>query len=358
MSLKIGIVGLPNVGKSTLFRALTRNDIDIANYPFCTIEPNVGIVEVPDDRIDRLGAINNSKKITPTVIEFVDIAGLVSGAHKGEGLGNKFLSHIREVDAICQVVRNFSDPNVTHVHDKIDPENDIEIINTELIMADMETVKKRLDNIFAKAKSGMTPELKKNINALEKINTALEAGKLANTVELDKEESQMAQELNLLTLKPFIYAVNSDEEQIKNNTWQQGLASGREYIPFCARLEAELIDLSQKELKEYLAELGWEHSGLDRIVLSAYRVLELITYFTSGPEETRAWTIKRGTKAPQAAGVIHTDFEKGFIRVEVCPWDKYLEAGGEAAAKAKGWVRTEGKDYQVQDGDVCYFLFN
>jgi hypothetical protein len=358
MSLKIGIVGLPNVGKSTLFRALTRNDIDIANYPFCTIEPNVGIVEVPDNRLERLSEISKSEKTTPTVIEFVDIAGLVSGAHKGEGLGNKFLSHIREVDAICQVVRNFSDPNITHVHNKIDPENDIEIINTELTMADMETAQKRLDTLKNKAKAGLNSELEKNIKTIEKILTVLEAGELANTLELDKEEKKIAKELNLLTSKPFIYAVNSDEEQIKNNTWQDNLDSGREYVPFCAKLEAELIVLGPAEVKEYLNELGWDKSGLDRLVLAGYRVLELITFFTSGPQESRAWTVRRGTKAPQAAGIIHTDFEKGFIRAEVCPWEKYIEAGGESAAKAKGWVRTEGKDYQIKDGDVCYFLHN
>jgi len=358
MSLKIGIVGLPNVGKSTLFRALTRNDIDIANYPFCTIEPNVGIVEVPDERLQKISAISKSEKTTPTVIEFVDIAGLVAGAHKGEGLGNKFLSHIREVDAVCQVVRNFVNPDITHVHNEINPENDIEIINTELIMADLETIKKRLEALENKAKAGLTPELEKNITLIKRISESLEQGTLVYALGLEQKEIDLIKDLNLLTAKPFLYAVNCDEAQIKDNTWQDNLEPGREYIPFCAKLEAELIDLSDKEVNEYLTELGWGHSGLDRIVISAYRVLGLITFFTSGPQETRAWTVTSGAKAPEAAGRIHTDFEKGFIRAEVCPWEKFVEAGGETPAKAQGWVRTEGKDYEIRDGDICYFLHN
>jgi len=358
MSVKIGIVGLPNVGKSTLFRALTRNDIDIANYPFCTIEPNVGIVEVPDERLARLAEVSKSESIVPTVIEFVDIAGLVAGAHKGEGLGNKFLSHIREVDAVCQVVRNFKDDNVTHVQNRVNPEEDIEIINTELIMADLETVGRRLGNLENKAKAGMTRPLEKEINAIKAIKDGLEKGILINAMDLGAEERGFIRDMNLLTAKPFIYAVNSDESQIKENTWQSGLSSGREYIPFCAKLEAELIDLGESEAREYLAELGWHDSGLDRIIKASYRVLGLITFFTSGPQESRAWTIKKGARAPEAAGVIHTDFEKGFIRAEVCDWEKFVAAGGEAGGKAKGWVRTEGKDYVVADGDVCYFLTN
>jgi len=358
MSLKIGIVGLPNVGKSTLFRALTRNDIDIANYPFCTIEPNVGIVEVPDDRLAKLAAVSKSKSVISTVIEFVDIAGLVSGAHKGEGLGNKFLSHIREVDAVCQVVRNFKDENVTHVQNRINPEEDIEIINAELIMADLETVARRLTNLQNKAKAGLTRDLEKEINTIQKIKDNLEKGVLTNNIDLNKDELEFIKDMNLITAKPFVYAVNSDENQIKDGTWQDGLGSGREYIPFCAKIEAELIDLSDVEVKTYLKDLGWQDSGLERIINASYRILGLITFFTSGPEETRAWTIKRGAHAPQAAGVIHTDFEKGFIRAEICEWDKFVSAGGEAAAKTKGWVRTEGKDYVVQDGDVCYFLTN
>jgi len=358
MALQIGIVGLPNVGKSTLFKALTRNDIDIANYPFCTIEPNVGIVEVPDERLEKLSKLSNSEKTTPTVIEFVDIAGLVSGAHKGEGLGNKFLSHIREVDAVCQVVRVFADPDVTHVHNKIDPQNDIEIINAELIMADLETAQRRAESLKNTAKAGMKPELAKAIKTIEKIIQALEQGKLANTLEFDREEKTQIRDLNLLTIKPFIYAVNCDEEQIKDGSWEKGLAPGLEYIPFCAKLEAELIELPEEEVQTYLKDFGWDKSGLERLIISGYKVLDLITFFTSGPKETRAWTVQRGAKAPEAAGRIHSDFEKGFIRAEICPWQKFIEAGGEPAAKAKGWIKTEGKDYVMRDGDVCYFLHN
>lgn len=358
MSLKIGIIGLPNVGKSTLFQALTKNKVDIANYPFCTIEPNVGIVEVPDERLKILAQISKSKKIVPTVIEFVDIAGLVAGAHKGEGLGNKFLSHIREVDAVCQVVRQFRDPDVAHVHPEIDPKNDIEIINTELIMADLDTVKRRADMLEDKAKAGLTAELKKDIQILKKIIQFLEQGTLVNALALEKEEEKILRGMHLITQKPFIYAVNCDEGQIKNNNWKDGLPPGLEYVGFCAKLEAELAPLPSDEAVLYLNELGWQKSGLDRLITSSYKLLDLVTFLTTGPEETRAWTVVRGSRAPQAAGVIHTDFEKGFIRVEVCNWEKYAEAGGEAQAKARGLIRTEGKDYIIQDGDVCYFLFN
>ncbi|MDD4995155.1 MAG: redox-regulated ATPase YchF [Patescibacteria group bacterium] len=358
MSLKVGIVGLPNVGKSTLFKALTRKSVDIANYPFCTIEPNVGVVEVPDERLARLAAVSKPARIVPAVIEFVDIAGLVAGASRGEGLGNKFLSHIREVDAVCQVVRVFRDPNVTHVHDKIDPKNDIEIINTELIMADLETIKRRDETLAAKAKAGLNPALEKSIGTIKKIISALERGELANSLELDEEERESVYDLHLLTAKPFVYAVNCDEEQIKNKNWQHGLPAGLEYVPFCAKLEAEIADLPPAEAGDFVTALGWEHGCLDSLIVSCYKILDLITFLTTGPDETRAWTVRAGAKAPEAAGVIHTDFEKGFIRAEVCDWKKYVEAGSEAAAKASGWVRTEGRDYIIQDGDVCYFLCN
>ncbi|MBN1779175.1 MAG: redox-regulated ATPase YchF [Candidatus Buchananbacteria bacterium] len=348
MSFSIGIVGLPNVGKSTLFKALTKKQVDAANYPFCTIDPNVGTVAVPDNRLEALSKVSKSEKIVPTTIEFVDIAGLVKDAHKGEGLGNKFLSHIREVDAIAQVVRNFSDKNVVHINNKVDPQSDRETINLELIFADLQTLEKRQQNLV-RLTHGQDKEAKKALAVVEKIKAALDAGKMASTVELSVEEQVYIKDLNLLTRKPMLYVLNVDEDKIYQET---------DYIPISAKIEAEISELSETEAKEYLKTLGLQQSGLDRLIQASYKLLDLITYFTSGPMESKAWTIKAGTKAPQAAGVIHTDFEKGFIRAEIINWQDLVNAGGEVAAKEKGLIRLEGKEYVMQDGDVCHFRFS
>lgn len=356
MSLQIGIVGLPNVGKSTLFKALTKKRVEAANYPFCTIDPNVGVVEVPDERLAKLAEISKSAEIIPTVIEFVDIAGLVHGAHKGEGLGNKFLAHIREVDAILQVVRNFSDPKVVHVEGRISPRSDAETINLELIFADLETVKNRMEKLERETKSGADKELLRKIAVIKKIKGALEEGKLANSLDLSEEERVLIKDLNLLTIKPMMYVLNIDEDLKKvENCDVSNLGN---CLEISAKLEAELSELPEEEIRQYLAELGVGETGLDKLIRESYKLLDLITFFTSGPKETRAWTVKLGTKAPQAAGKIHTDFERGFIRAEVIGWRELVEAGGEAAAKEKGLVRLEGKDYAVQDGDVCLFRFS
>ena len=357
--MKIGIIGLPNVGKSTLFKALTKKQVEASNYPFCTIEPNVGIVEVPDNRIDKLTALYNSIKIVPAVIEFIDIAGLVKNAHKGEGLGNKFLSNIREVDAICQVVRSFSDQNVTHVNGKINPENDIEIINLELIMADLNTITKKISDIEGQAKSG-DKDLIKVLEVYKKIKTALDSGKLSSTIELSIDEQKLIKDLNLLTQKPMLYVLNIDESKItdSNTNKASGLklkASG--FISISAKIESEIAELSNSEAKDYLSELGLPCSGLDQLITASYKLLNLITFFTSGPKETHAWTISQNTKAPQAAGKIHTDFEKGFIKAEIINWQNLIDAGSEIKAKEKGLMHLEGKNYIVQDGDVCYFHF-
>jgi GTP-binding protein YchF len=349
MSFSIGIVGLPNVGKSTLFKALTKKQVDASNYPFCTIEPNVGIVTVPDERLDALSKIHNSKKTINTTIEFVDIAGLVKGASKGEGLGNKFLSNIREVDAILQVVRKFNDPNVTHVHGKINPQSDQEVINLELIMSDLETINKVLDKVNSQLKGPHDKEIDKLKNVLDKIQKTLENNKLAIEIDLNNEEKKLVKSYSLLTLKPMLYVYNVDENEI-NDQAENGLT-------ICAKLESELAELEGKDLEEYMKELKIEDTGLNKLIKESYEILDLITFLTSGPKESRAWTIKKGAKAPQAAGKIHTDFEEGFIRAEVINWKDLLDAGGEVKAKEKGLIRLEGKEYVTQDGDVMVFRF-
>ncbi len=355
MSLSLGIVGLPNVGKSTMFNALTRSkQADAQNYPFCTIEPNVGIVEVPDDRLQKLSDVSKSKKIIPTAIEFVDIAGLVKGASEGEGLGNKFLSHIREVDAIVQVVRAFEDGKITHVHNKIDPDNDVDIINLELVMADLQTVKKRLDNTRKKAKGIGLKENALELSLLERIEKHLTDGKPARQLEYTEDENKILKELHLLTCKPMMYVIN-DDDSLSASKKDIKFKENEVTVHICAKLEAELAELSEEDAKEYMKELGMEQSGLDKIILAGYRLLKLLTYFTSGEPETRAWTVKEGTAGPQAAAVIHTDFEKGYIKADVANWKDFVEFGGWVGVKEKGKMQLVGKDYIVKDGDVCYF---
>ncbi len=359
MSFSIGIVGLPNVGKSTLFKALTKKQVDASNYPFCTIEPNVGVVTVPDERLDALSKIHKSEKTIYTTIEFLDIAGLVKGASKGEGLGNKFLSNIREVDAILQVVRRFNDPNVTHVHGEINPQSDQEVINLELIMADLEIINKLLDKINSQLKGPHDKEVDKLKTVLDKIKNTLENNKLAIETDLNIEEKKLIKSYSLLTIKPMLYVYNVDENEI-NDKAENGLT-------ICAKLESELAELSPQngipsagegnDLQEYMNELGIQNTGLNKLIKESYKALDLITFLTSGPKESRAWTIKKGAKAPQAAGKIHTDFEEGFIRAEVINWKNLLDAGGEVQAKEKGLIRLEGKDYITQDGDVMVFRF-
>lgn len=363
MSFKVGIVGLPNVGKSTLFKALTRKQVDCANYPFCTIEPNVGTVAVPDFRLQKLSDFYNSAKIVPTVIEFVDIAGLVKGAHEGQGLGNKFLSHIREVDAICQVIRAFEDPNVIHVEGKINPVSDLEVINLELIFADEDSVKKRLSSLASELKGSKEKALVKTNETLLKIKDGLEKGVMAAALGLDDEEKFLVKELNLLTLKSTLYALNVAEADIKANKseilkkFNLPLAPEK-VILVSAKIESELADLVPEEAKNYLKELGLEESGLDKLIQASYRELNLITFFTAGPKEAHAWTITQGTLAPQAAGKIHSDFERGFIAAEIINWKDLLDVGGDAKAKEKGLIRLEGKEYVMQDGDVVEFRFS
>ncbi|HZQ72503.1 MAG TPA: redox-regulated ATPase YchF [Burkholderiales bacterium] len=361
MSLKCGIVGLPNVGKSTLFNALTKAGIAAENYPFCTIEPNVGIVPVPDARLDVLAGIEHPQKVVPAVVEFVDIAGLVAGASKGEGLGNKFLANIRETDAIAHVVRCFEDPNVVHVAGKVDPVSDIETINTELALADLDAVEKQISKHQKLAQTAGDKEAQRLVAALNKVREVLDAGRPARTTELSKEEQAVLRPLFLLTMKPTMYVANVAEkgsEALLEKVADYAKREGAPVVPISAAIEAQIADLPEEDKKVFLEDLGMKEPGLARVIRAAYSLLGLQTYFTAGPKEVRAWTVPLGATAPQAAGVIHTDFERGFIRAEVASYADFVGHGGEQGAKEAGKLRLEGKDYTVRDGDVIHFRFN
>lgn len=362
MGFKCGIVGLPNVGKSSLFNALTSAEIAAENYPFCTIEPNVGIVEVPDPRLQKIADIVQPAKVIASTMEFVDIAGLVAGASQGEGLGNKFLAHIRETQAIAHVVRCFEDDNVTHVAGKVDPLSDIEVIETELALADLDTCTRGHERAHKQAKSGDKEQIRRAA-CYQVLLNALEAGTPIRAIELDEATTDLVREIALLTAKPVLFIANVGEDDLGGNAYSDQVSAyaqkaGAELVVLCAAMEAEIASLPLEDRADFLADLGLEEAGLDRVIRAGYRLLGLMSYFTAGPKECRAWTVREGASAPQAAGVIHTDFERGFIRAEVTAYDDYIDCGGESKAREKGKLRVEGKEYVVSDGDVMHFRFN